>query len=60
MRETPDIFLWANQIDAIKNELEVDFFFFNKNYTPYHINYGASLGHVIKPLFLFDIITEHS
>lgn len=54
----PDIFLWANQIDAIKNELEVDFFFFNKNYTPYHINHGASLNHVIKPLFLFDVIND--
>lgn len=55
-RETPDIFLWANQIDAVKNDLDVEFFLFNKNYTPYHIGFGNSIATQIKPLFLYDLI----
>lgn len=26
--------LWANNTDAVKNDLDVEFFLFNKNYTP--------------------------
>ncbi len=29
-RETTDIFLWANQTDARKNDLQVELFLFNK------------------------------
>lgn len=59
MDETPqptDIFLWANQTDAIKNELDVEFFLFNKNYTPYSTNFLSDLNMQIKPLFLYDYI----
>lgn len=55
-REPTDIFLWANQTDAIKNELDVEFFLFNKNYTPYSTNFASDLNAQIKPLFLFDIL----
>lgn len=55
-RETTDIFLWANQTDAIKNELDVEFFLFNKNYTPYSTNFSPELNSQIKPLFLYDYI----
>ena len=34
-REPTDIFLWANNTDGIKKELDVEIFLFNKNYTPY-------------------------
>ncbi len=54
--EPTDIFLWANQTDAIKNELDVEFFLFNKNYTPYSTSFGSDLNTQIKPLFLFDYI----
>lgn len=54
--ESTDIFLWANNIDAVKNELDVEFFLFNKNYTPYSANFASELNAQIKPLFLFDII----
>jgi hypothetical protein len=57
--QTPDptdIFLWANNTDGIKNELEVEFFLFNKNYTPYSTHFAADLNAQIKPLFLFDLI----
>lgn len=59
MDDTPeptDIFLWANQTDAIKNELDVEFFLFNKNYTPYSTSFQSDLNTQIKPLFLYEHI----
>ena len=55
-REITDIFHWANQTDSIKNELDVEFFLFNKNYTPYITKFGSDLQSHIKPLFLYDVI----
>lgn len=55
-RDTTDIFLWANTNDAVKNELDVEFFLFNKNYTPYTISFGSELNSQIRPLFLYDLI----
>lgn len=54
--EPTDIFLWANNIDAVKKELDVEFFLFNKNYTPYSTKFGSDLNAQIKPLFLYDVI----
>jgi len=54
--EPTDIFLWANNTDAIKKDLDVEFFLFNKNYTPYSTNFASDLNAQIKPLFLFDMI----
>ena len=31
--ETTDIFLWANNTDGVKNDLDVELFLFNKNYS---------------------------
>lgn len=55
-RETTDIFLWANNTDGVKKELDVEFFLFNKHYTPYFTNFDSELNTQIKPLFLFDLI----
>lgn len=55
-QETTDIFLWANNTDGIKNELDVEFFLFNKNYTPYSTHFASDLNAQIKPLFLFDMV----
>lgn len=54
--QTTDIFLWANNTDGIKNDLDVEFFLFNKNYTPYTTHFASDLNVQIKPLFLFDLI----
>lgn len=57
--ETPeqtDIFLWANNVDGVKKELDVEFFLFNKNYTPYTTSINSDLNNQIKPLFLYDLI----
>jgi len=53
-----DIFQWANQTDAVKNELRVEFFLFNKNYTPYTTTIADELDAQIKSLFLYDIIND--
>lgn len=57
-REATDIFLWANNTDGIKNDLDVELFVFNKNYTPYSTNFSTELNAQIKPLFLYDYINE--
>jgi hypothetical protein len=51
-----DIFLWANNIDGVKKELDVEFFLFNKHYTPYTTSFSSELNSQIKPLFLYDLI----
>lgn len=54
--ETTDIFLWANNTDGIKNELDIELFLFNKNYTPYSTKFASDLNVQMKPLFLYDMI----
>ncbi len=56
--ETTDIFLWANNTDGIKKEFDVEFFLFNKNYTPYTVNFASELNAQVKPLFLFELIGQ--
>ncbi len=51
-----DVFLWANNTDAIKNDLAIEFFLFNKNYTPYSTSFSQDLMSQIRPLFLYDMI----
>lgn len=55
-RDAIDIFLWANNTDGAKKELEVELFVFNKNYTPYSTSFSTELSSQIKPLFLYDYI----
>ena len=38
-----DVFLWANEIDEIKNNVSAELFLFNKNYTPYKIKYSVNV-----------------
>lgn len=52
----PDIFLWANKVDAVKNELDVELFLFNKNYTPYGIKPSSELATSLRAIFLYDLI----
>lgn len=53
-----DIFLWANQTDAVKNDLAVELFLFNKHYTPYLMRYASELEQQIRALFLYDVIND--
>jgi len=54
--EPTDIFLWANNVDGVKKELDVQFFLFNKHYIPYTTSFSSDLNAQIKPLFLYDLI----
>ena len=51
--EPTDIFQWANLTDGIKNELDVEFFLFNKNFMPFTTSFTSELNAQIKPLFIF-------
>lgn len=53
-----DIFLWANNIDAIKNDLEVELFLFSKHYTPFQMNLTSDVEQQLKPLFLLEYVGE--
>ena len=54
--ETTDIFLWANQTDAVKNELTLELFLFSKNYTPYEVSLSKSLEAQAKAMFIYDLV----
>lgn len=47
-----DVFKWANEVDEIKNNVSVELFLFNKNYTPYKVRYSDSLTGNVKEMFL--------
>ena len=34
-----DVFLWANEVEEVKNNVSVELFLFNKNYTPFKVRY---------------------
>ncbi len=55
-REPIDIFLWANQTDAVKNELTLELFLFNKNYTPYAVNLSKQLDAQTRAMFIYDLV----
>lgn len=52
MEENFDIFLWANEIDEIKNNVSAELFLFNKNYTPFKIKYSDKLTNSVKAMFM--------
>lgn len=55
--EPTDIFLWANQTDAVKNELTFELFVFNKNYTPYAVSLSKALEAQTRALFVLDLVS---
>lgn len=55
--EPTDIFLWANQADKDKDQLEIDLFLFTKGYSVYATNYAKELKAQLKVLFLYDMIS---
>lgn len=56
MEEPFDVFLWANEIDEVKNNVSVELFLFNKNYTPFKIRYSDQLANSIKAMFMQEAI----
>ena len=53
-----DIFLWANQTDSVKNELDVELYLFNKHFTPYSVRLSDELYSRIKPFFLLNYLGQ--
>ena len=52
-----DIFLWANEVDEIKNNVSVELFLFNKNYTPFKVRYSDKLTSTVKAMFMQEAIS---
>ena len=57
-REATDIFLWANQTDAVKGDLDIELFLFNRYYTPFSMRFASELESQIRALFLYDVIGQ--
>ena len=51
-----DVFLWANEIDEVKNNVSAELFLFNKNYTPYKIKYSDKLAGAVKSMFMQEAV----
>ena len=51
-----DVFQWANNVDEIKNNVSVELFLFNKNYSPYKVRYSEALTQVVKSMFLLEAV----
>ncbi len=52
-----DVFQWANKIDEIKNNVSVELFLFNKNYTPYKVRYSDKLTSAVKAMFMQEAVS---
>ena len=50
--DTFDVFHWANEIDEVKNNVSVELFLFNKNYTPFRVRYSDTLTASVKAMFM--------
>lgn len=55
-RDDFDVFKWANMVDEVKNNVSVELFLFNKNYTPYKVRYSDSLTQAVKATFMLEAI----
>ena len=54
--EETDIFLWANNLVQYVDELKIDLYFFNKNYTVYRTKLGGEVSKQLRPLFIDEIL----
>jgi hypothetical protein len=54
--EETDIFLWANNLVQYVDELKIDLYFFNKNYTVYRTKLGGEVAKQLRPLFIDEIL----
>lgn len=54
--EDTDIFLWSNNLVQYVDELKIELFLFNKNFTVYRTKLGGEVYAQLRPLFLDDIL----
>jgi len=53
-----DLFLFANNIDGLKNDLNIELFLFNKNFTPYATILSEAVQDQLTKLFVYELINE--
>lgn len=54
--EETDIFLWTNNLVQYVDELKIELYFFNKNYTVYRTKLGGEVSRQLRPLFIDEIL----
>jgi hypothetical protein len=54
--EDTDIFLWSNNLVQYVDELKIDLYLFNKNFTVYRTKLGGEVFAQLRPLFIDDIL----
>lgn len=54
--EETDVFAWANNLVQYVDELKIDLYFFNKNYTVYKAKLGGEVARQMRPLFIDEIL----
>ena len=52
-----DVFLWANEVDEIKNNVSVELFLFTKSYTPFKVRYSDKLTASVKAMFMQEAVS---
>lgn len=58
MKSPVDPFLWANRVDAEKDNLDIDLFLFNKNNTVYSTNHNKEIKNKLKVLFVYGVVSD--
>lgn len=51
-----DIFLWSNNLVQYVDELKIELYFFNKNYTTYRVKTGGDVARQYRSLFIDEIL----
>jgi hypothetical protein len=54
--EETDIFLWSNNLVQYVDELKIELFLFNKNFTVYRTKLGGEVYAQLRPLFIDEIL----
>jgi len=54
--EPADVFLWANNLVQIKEELRIEIFLFNKNYVVYKTSVSKDLRKTLEPLLIDSLL----
>jgi Kiwa KwaB-like protein len=56
IHEVTDVFLWANNLVPIKEDLHIEIFLFNKNYVVYKTNVSKELRKTLEPLLIDNLL----
>jgi len=54
--EASDVFLWANNLVQVKEELRIEVFLFNKNYVVYKTTVSKDLRKTLEPLLIDSLL----